>query len=591
MVKKLSELITDIVKDAFAQCNYSPEYGLVTLSDRPDLCQFQCNGALAAAKDYKKAPVTIAAEIAFFLKEHPDLKEVACVKPGFINITLEDQFVIKYLSAMLEADIFGCEEIGDNKTVIVDYGGPNVAKPLHVGHLRTAVIGESIKRIGRFLGYKILGDVHLGDWGLQIGLILAELKRRDPDLSYFDSNYVGEYPMEAPFNITELEEIYPAASSYAKNNPAFMEEAKQATLLFQNGHRGYVALWQHILHVSIEDLKKNYADLNVYFDLWKKESDAQPYISKMIEELKNKGFAYLSDGALVVDVKDDSDTKEIPPCILVKSDGATLYSTTDLATIIERMELYNPDEIIYIVDKRQELHFEQVFRCAKKTNLVSPNTKLTFLGFGTMNGKDGKPFKTRDGGVMRLEHLIREAGDKVYQRVTENKEIPQEEAKEISKKVGLAALKYSDLSNQISKDYVFDVDRFTAFEGNTGPYILYTVVRIKSVLNKFFSMNPGYRADDVSMQFPCSENERNLMLKIVQFNEVIINSFIEYSPHRVCQFIYELSMEANRFYYENRIISEQNPLRQYSWIKLITLTRDILIACLDLLGIEAPDRM
>ena len=590
-MKTLVELITDIVKSAFAQCNYSPEYGLVTLSNRPDLCQFQCNGALIAAKKYRKTPITIAAEITDLLKKLPDFKEVSCFMPGFINITLEDYFIVSYLNVMSEADKFGCEEIGANKTIIVDYGGPNVAKPLHVGHLRTAIIGESIKRIGRFLGYKMLGDVHLGDWGLQIGLIIAELKRRNPDLIYFNESYKGEYPMEAPFNITELEEIYPTASNYAKSNPEFMEEAKQATYLFQNGHRGYVALWQHILNVSIEDLKKNYAKLNVYFDLWKKESDAQPYIPKMIEELKNKGLAYHSDGALVVDVKDNSDTKDMPPCILIKSDGATLYSTTDLATIIERMELYNPDEIIYIVDKRQELHFEQVFRCAKKANFVPATTKLTFIGFGTMNGKDGKPFKTRDGGVMRLEYLIMEAVDRVYQRVSENKEIQQDEAKEISRKVGIAAIKYSDLSNQIFKDYIFDVDRFTASEGNTGPYIIYTVVRINSILKKFTEVNPGYRAETTSLQLPSSENERNLMIKITHFNDVIPESFLDYSPHKICQFIFELANEFNRFYHETKIITEKDILKQQSWINLISLTRDVLVTCLDLLGIEVPDRM
>ncbi|OPX42898.1 arginine--tRNA ligase [Ruminiclostridium hungatei] len=592
-MKRLTELIADAVGDAFYQCSYSPEYGLVTLSNRPDLCQFQCNGALTAAKAYKKAPIIIADEITKVLKEHPEFKEVTSVMPGFINITMEDSFIVSYLNAMTGAYKYGCEEIGDNKTIIVDYGGPNVAKPLHVGHLRTAIIGESIKRIGRFIGYKMLGDVHLGDWGLQIGLIIAELKRRSPELIYFEEDYEGEFPMKAPFSIAELEEIYPAASSRAKINTDFMEEAKQATFLFQQGHRGYIALWEHILNASIEDLKKNYADLNVYFDLWKKESDAQPYIPKMIEDLKNKGFAYLSEGALVVDVKEDGDTKDMPPCILVKSDGATLYSTTDLATIIERMELYCPQEIVYIVDKRQELHFEQVFRCAKKAKLVSTKTKLTFLGFGTMNGKDGKPFKTRDGGVMRLEQLIKEARDKVCHRVTENKAIPEEEAKEISRKVGVAALKYSDLSNQISKDYMFDVDRFTSSEGNTGPYIIYTVVRIKSILNRFYSMNSGYGNDGVDgcIQLPCSGNERNLMLKLTQFNEVIINSFIDYSPHKICQFIYDLSNEVNRFYYENRIISEQNPSKQTSWIKLISLGRDILVTCLDLLGIEVPDRM
>jgi len=590
-MKKIVELITDIVKSAFVQCGYSDGYGIVTLSNRPDLCQYQCNGALAASKEYKKAPFIIASEIVNLLKEKPEFSDVTCVMPGFINIILKDGFIVEYLNKMNKLDNFGCEKVGEGKTIIVDYGGPNVAKPLHVGHLRTAIIGESIKRIGKFLGYNILGDVHLGDWGLQIGLIITELKRRKPELIYFDSDYKGEYPIEAPFNITELEEIYPKASSFAKSNSTYMEEAKQSTVLFQNGHRGYVALWKHILNVSIADLKKNYANLNVHFDLWKKESDAQSYIPKMLEDLKVNGYAYISEGALVVDVKEDSDTKEIPPCILVKSDGATLYSTTDLATIIERMELFNPNEIIYIVDKRQELHFEQVFRCARKTNIVSPSTKLTFLGFGTMNGKDGKPFKTRDGGVMRLEHLISEVSEKVHMRVTENKDITEDEAIEISKKVGLAALKYCDLSNQISKDYIFDIDRFTSSEGNTGPYIIYTVVRITSILNKLYSMNLDYKIEDIFIQLPYSENERNLMLKLTQFNEVIESSFIDYSPHKICQFIYELSNEFNRFYHENKIIIEQDKIKQSSWVKLSILTREVLITCLDLLGIKAPDRM
>ena len=486
---------------------------------------------------------------------------------------------------------FGCDEIGQDKIIVVDYGGPNVAKPLHIGHLRTAIIGESIKRIGNFLGYHMLGDIHLGDWGLQIGLIITELKKRHPELVYFNENYHGEYPIEAPFTISELEEIYPTASNYAKTSPLFMEAAKEATYLFQNGHKGYVALWKHILNVSIKDLKKNYARLNVYFDLWKKESDAQAYIPKMIEELKQNGFAYISEGALVVDVKEATDTKEIPPCILVKSDGATLYSTTDLATIVERVALYNPSEIIYIVDKRQELHFEQVFRCAKKTNLVTPETQLTFLGFGTMNGKDGKPFKTRDGGVMRLEKLISEVSDKVYQRVIANKEIREEEAKEISDKVGLAALKYGDLSNQISKDYMFDVERFTSFEGNIGPYILYTVVRINSILAKFGSNHSEDITEVSFIQLPSDESERDLMLKMTQFNEMITNSFIEYSPHKICLYIYELSNEFSSFYHCNKILSEQNRTKQISWIKVISLTKDILITCLDLLGIGVPSKM
>lgn len=437
----------------------------------------------------------------------------------------------------------------------------------------------------------MLGDVHLGDWGLQIGLIIAELGRRYPELVYFDTTYSGEYPTEAPFTISELEEIYPTASSFAKETPWFMEKAKEATYMFQSGHKGYVELWKHILNVSIQDLKKNYTKLNVYFDLWKKESDAQPYIPEMIESLKEKCFAYLSEGALVVDVKYEEDNREMPPCILVKSDGATLYSTTDLATIVERMELYNPSEIIYIVDKRQEMHFEQVFRCATKTGLVPPTTKLTFLGFGTMNGKDGKPFKTRDGGVMRLEKLISDVSDKVYQKVITNKEIGEEEAKEISNRVGLAALKYGDLSNQISKDYIFDLERFTSFEGNTGPYILYTAVRINSILAKFQNTHSERDFTEISIQLPTNESERALMLKIAQFNEVITNSFVEYTPHRICQYIYELSNEFNRFYHCNKIISEEDHIKQMSWIKLILLTKDILVCCLDLLGIEVPSKM
>lgn len=590
-MKAFINLLTSCVKDAFTQCGYLAEYGTVTHSNRPDLCQFQCNGALAAAKVYKKAPFIIANEVTALLEQSAYFENVTCIMPGFINLTISNQVMIDYIAKMERTPKFGCNTIDTDKTIIIDYGGPNVAKPLHVGHLRTAIIGESLKRVGKFLGYHILGDVHLGDWGLQIGLIIAELKKRYLTLVYFDDNYNGEYPSKAPFTISELEEIYPAASSFAKITPWFMEEAKQATYLFQNGHKGYVALWKHILEVSIEDLKKNYARLNVYFDLWKKESDAQPYIPPMIENLKNQGFAVMSEGALVVDVKEEADAKEVPPCILVKSDGATLYSTTDLATIVERMVLYNPNEIIYIVDKRQEMHFEQVFRCAKKTNLVSANTKLTFLGFGTMNGADGKPFKTRDGGVMRLENLIWKVSNKVYEKVITNADISEIEAIEIANKVGLAALKYADLSNQISKDYVFDLERFTAFEGNTGPYIVYTVVRINSILTKFYLQNPEEKLNECSFQVPNSKIECSLMLKLTQFNEVITSSFIDYTPHKICQYVYELSNEFNRFYHENKILTEPNLLKQQGWIKLISLTKDILTTALDLLGIEVPPKM
>ncbi|MGL4799674.1 MAG: arginine--tRNA ligase [Cellulosilyticaceae bacterium] len=590
-MKKLIDVLNDIVQEAFVQCGYASQYGVVTLSNRPDLCQFQCNGALAAAKAYKKAPFIIATEVCTALQQLPSFSDVTCVMPGFINLTLHDQVIVDYLEKMAEESRYGCEPLGQGETIIVDYGGPNVAKPLHIGHLRTAIIGESIKRLGNFLGYQMLGDVHLGDWGLPIGLIIIELEKRKPHLPYFSPTFESAYPTEAPFTISELESIYPTASSFAKENPSFMEKAKQATFLFQSGHKGYVALWQHILQVSMEDLKKNYSNLNVSFELWKKESDSQPYIPEMIETLKEKGFAYRSEGALVVDVKEAADTKEMPPCLLVKSDGATLYSTTDLATIVERMALYAPLEIIYIVDKRQEMHFEQVFRCAKKTGLITPDTKLTFLGFGTMNGKDGKPFKTRDGGVMRLETLIHSVSDKVYERVIANEDITFEEAKDIAHKVGIAALKYGDLSNQIAKDYIFDLERFASFEGNTGPYILYTVVRIQAVLQKFYTQATVLTVTDLPLQLPSHESERDLMLTLTQLNDVLTASFIDYSPHKICQYIYELANAFNRFYHNTQIIREEDLRKQYSWIKVSTLTKDVLTLCLDLLGIEVPTKM
>lgn len=595
-MKKLTELVADMAREGFIQCYYAAEYGMAALSDRPDLGQFQCNGALAAARTYKKAPFIIASEITEILKDHPAMKEVSCVAPGFINMTLTDRFLLDYLEKMSASEKYGCESIGEAeyRTILVDYGGPNIAKPLHVGHLRSANIGESLKRMGRFLGYHMLGDVHLGDWGLQIGLIIAELKQCRPGLGYDNANSTDECPDAPPFTISELEEIYPRASNRAKYDPDFLEEAKQATFMFQSGHKGYVALWQHILDVSVKDLKKNYADLNVTFDLWKKESDAQPFIPDMIEGMKRDGHARYDDGALIVDVKEDHDTREIPPCILVKSDGATLYSTTDLATIVERVRLYNPAEIIYVVDKRQELHFEQVFRCARKTGLVSENTRLTFLGFGTMNGQDGKPFKTRDGGTMRLEQLMAEACEKAYQRIMENREdngIAEDEARAIATKVGLAAVKYSDLSSHYAKDYAFDLDRFTSSEGNTGPYIIYTLVRIKSIIKKILDSDPDDTSEEAPLLPPSSEVERRLMLKLALFSEAVLGGYREYSPHKICQYAFELSNECNSFYHQNRIITEEDAARKQSWVKLITLAKGVLITCLDLLGIEAPERM
>lgn len=588
-MKRLADLLTSELEAAFEKAGYDKQYARVTISNRPDLCEYQCNGAMAAAKAYRKAPIMIANDVVAALDGSPCVEKVEAVAPGFINITLDAGFVVSYLAAMASEEKLGVNAPEKQKTIIVDYGGANVAKPLHVGHLRSAVIGESIKRIAKYVGHNVIGDVHLGDWGYQMGLVCTELKKRQPELPYFDESFEGEYPQEAPFTIGELEEIYPTASAYAKEHEDYREEALQATYLLQNGHRGYTAIWKHIMNVSVADLKKNYGALNVDFDLWKGEADAQPYIPDMVEYLKREGYAYIDQGALVVDVKEETDTKEIPPCMILKSDGAALYDTTDLATMIEREKLYQPDEEIYITDKRQELHFVQVFRCAKKTKLIPEETELKFIGFGTMNGKDGKPFKTRDGGVMRLEHLISDINEKMYEKIAENRTIEEEEARETAKKVGLAALKYGDLSNQAAKDYVFDVDRFISFEGNTGPYILYTIVRIKSILGKY--AESGRTVETCTLQKAESASEKALMLEIAKFNSVIEGAYEELAPHKICAYIYDLSNAFNRFYHETKILSEENEERKAGFIALLSITKCVLEACVDMLGFEAPERM
>lgn len=589
-MKKLLDLITEEMEQAFAKAGYDGKYARVTLSNRPDLCEYQCNGAMAAAKAYKKKPIDIAQEVVGRLWDNPMFAQVTAVMPGFINIRLSGQYAADYMNAMENEPKFGLEECKDPGTIIVDYGGANVAKPLHVGHLRSAIIGESIKRLGRFLGYHMVGDVHLGDWGLQMGLIIEELRDRKPDLVYFQEGWSGEYPKEPPFTIGELEDIYPAASAKSKEDQAFKSRAQEATFRLQNGYEPFRAIWRHIMDVSLADLKKNYSSLGVTFDLWKGESDAQKYIPGLIEDLQKKGLAYESQGALVVDIARDTDSKELPPCIIRKSDGAALYATSDLGTILDREKEFSPSKYIYITDKRQELHFIQVFRTAKKAGYVKEDIPMVHLMFGTMNGKDGKPFKTREGGVMRLESLVKEINDAVYDRIMENRTVSQEEARETSRIIGLAALKYGDLSNQASKDYIFDIDRFTSFEGNTGPYILYTIVRIKSILSKY-QENGSAMPEKGRILAPASPEEKNLMLQLAKYNEVLENSFAETAPHKICQFIYELSDVFNKFYNSVSILKEEDKARQASYIRLITLTKGVLETCIDVLGFEAPERM
>ena len=618
-MKKLTELLNEICAGAFQEAGYDPAYGRVNLSNRPDLCEYQCNGAMACGKKAGKKPMEVAQEVVEKLQGNAAFRRAEACMPGFINLEINEDYLAEYLQGMkdsgtcgggeavsfgaveayreAERPALGLSETREPQTIIVDYGGANVAKPLHVGHLRSAVIGEAVKRMGARMGHHMIGDVHLGDWGLQMGLIIEELKDRN----------------QTEFTISDLEEIYPAASAKSKATDengkltpeaeAFKERALQATSRLQNGDPECRRVWERIMELSLEDLKKNYDNLNVHFELWKGESDAQKYIPDMIGDLEARGIAYESQGALVVDVQEEGDSKELPPCIIRKSDGASLYATTDLATMVEREKLYRPDAYIYIADQRQSLHYTSFFRVAKKGGIVRPEEKLTFLGFGTMNGKDGKPFKTRAGGVMRLSLLISDITEKVYEKIRETRseeEIPEAEAREIAKTVGLAALKYGDLSNQASKDYVFDLDRFVSFEGNTGPYILYTIVRINSILSKYYGVEGEAAlaerirkaaAEGMGLQAAQGGTEKALALLLARYNEVMEGAWNELAPHKICQYIYEVSNAFNSFYHDTKILTEADEGKKKGYIALLTLTREILLDCIDVLGFTAPQRM
>lgn len=588
-MKKLLDFLTEEIGAAFEAAGYDKALGKVGISNRPDLCEYQCNGAMAGAKQYHKAPIMIANEVAEKLTGNKVFSEVTAAAPGFLNLKVSAAFLKMYLQGMAADKKYGLELPENPKTIMVDYGGPNVAKALHVGHLRSAVIGESIKRINRYVGHKVIGDVHLGDWGQPMGLVINEIKERQPDLVYFDENYTGEYPKESPVSIRELEEIYPTASGKSKKDPEYKAKAMEATFKLQSGVRGYRALWKHILDVSIADLKRNYNDLNVEFDLWKGESDVHDLIPEMVDYMKKEGYAYISDGALVVDVKKDTDTKEVPPCMILKSDGASLYNTTDLATILDRMRTYHPDKIVYLTDKRQDLYFDQVFRCAKKTKLVDDSTELVWLGFGTVNGADGKALKTRDGGVVRLESLISDTKEEMYRKILDGREMSPEEARKVADQVAVAALIYGDLSNQASKDYMFDMERFTSFEGDTGPYILYTIVRIKSILNKYAEQ--GGNVEGAKLQEVTCAAEKALAMQLAQFNAMMENAAAEIAPHKVCAYIYDLANSFNHFYHEVKILAEEDETKKAGFIALLKLTKDVLTDCIDVLGFEAPERM
>ena len=596
-MEQFLNLISKEMESAFEAAGYDSALGRVTVSNRPDLCEYQCNGAMAGAKRYHKAPFMIADDVAKALAAKNEgtgsdvFSKVEVVKPGFLNLDVDESFLRSYLQEMSFDDRLGMPVPEKAEKIIIDYGGPNVAKPLHVGHLRSAVIGEAVKRIARFHGEDVIGDIHLGDWGLQMGLVITELKKRMPDLPYFDPDYTGEYPEEAPFTVSELEEIYPFASAKSKQDPDYYAEAMDNTRRLQEGERGLYALWQKIVGVSVADMKRNYENLNVSFDLWNGEASVHPVIPGMVEDMKKGGYAYESQGALVIDVAEETDAKEIPPCIVLKSDGASLYTTTDLATIKERVEKYNPDKIIYITDKRQELHFTQVFRAAVKSGLAGPDTKLIHIGFGTMNGKDGKPFKTREGGVMRLETLIADIDAEMLSKISTNPEIPAGEAEQTSRQVALAALKYGDLSNQASKDYIFDIEKFTSFEGDTGPYILYTIVRMRSILQRYAAEPDAKDPASLRTGVPASAVEKKLMMDIAGFNAMMEGAYTDCAPHRICAYIYQLSNDFNSFYHATRILTEQDQAQKESWIALLHLTERVLSCCINVLGFSAPERM
>ena len=582
-MEKILDIITAKMQQAFTAAGYDAAYGRVTVSNRPDLCEYQCNGALSAAKQYKCAPIMIAKAVAEKLNAE-DYSLVEAVMPGFINLKLSDSFLRAYLEEMRTAPDFGVQKIGAGKTIVVDYGGANVAKPLHIGHLRPAIIGEALKRMHKYMGYNTIGDVHLGDWGLQMGLIIAELQERQPDLPYFDPHFTGEYPAESPFTLSELEEIYPTASA-KKKDPEFAARAHTATFELQQGRRGYRAIWDHIMGVSIPDLTRIYNTLDVHFEKWLGESDADPYIPAMVEDLKNRGLAVQSEGAWVIPVAEEGDKKEVPPMILIKSDGSAIYATTDLATMVQRMQDWNPDKMLYVTDKRQALHFEQVFRAAKKSGIVKPETELEHVGHGTMNGRDGKPFKTRDGGVLRLEQLIADMTDFVRAKVVENKIVDDSEVEATTAKIALAALKYGDLSNQPTKDYNFDLERFAAFEGNTGPYILYTIVRIKSILARYGAW------EHLPIQNPANACAKDLMLSLTKFGPTMEAALKSSAPNLICAYIYELAGCVNKFYHETPILKEEDEEVKTGHIALIGLAKNILEVCINILGFSAPEKM
>lgn len=582
--------LAELFGSAFTEMGLDPGLGDVVPSQRPDLGQFQCNGAMAAAKEAKRAPRDIAGDIVGSVASDPRIDRLEIAGPGFINIAVTDDFLAESMIEVASDDHLGVATHDGDDHWILDYGGPNVAKELHVGHLRTAIIGESIKRTMRYAGARVTGDVHLGDWGVQMGQLLMEVRTEQPDLVYFDESYRGPYPDEPPVTIDDLQRLYPISSARMKSEPAFAAAARQATVDLQAGRPGYRALWQHFRDVSVAAIGRVYDDLDVSFDVWLGESSVHDRIGPMVERLESSGVAVLSDGAIVVHVNDEGEEHQIPPLMLVKSDGGYAYATTDLATVEERVEDLEGTGAIYVVDARQSLHFEQVFRAARKGGIAPDSFALEHAKIGTVNGLDGTPLRTRDGDLPLLRDLLADI-ESIAIASMESKglaaDYPESERAEIAWLVGMAAVKFGDLSNHRTSSYIFDLERFSSFEGKTGPYLLYVAVRIASLLKKAEELEiaPG------RMLAPTHESERALLLKISEFADAVERAIALRAPNHVAEYCYELSGAFNRFYEQCHILSEEDQAKRASWLSVAALTRRVVVTSLDLLGISVPERM
>ena len=581
--------LSSIAGDVFAELGLPFELGETVISQRPELAQFQINGAMAAGKQTGRPPREIAEQVAIKLSDRPDLASVEVAGPGFINIDLTDEALASHAARDSADPNLGFPVTDSPENVVVDYAGPNVSKAMHVGHLRATIIGDSLARLFSFAGHKVTRDPHFGDWGFQMGLLITAIAEQQPDLPYFDAT-ATVFPESAPVILDDLERIYPEAMARTRSDKEFADRARTATVRLQQGDPGYLALWRQMKSVSEASQRRDFAALGVNFDLWYGESDVHDRIGPIVASLRESGVAEESQGALVVRVDEDGDKRDLPPLILEASSGGFLYSATDLATIQMRVEELQADLVLYVVDRRQADHFLQVFRAARKAGIAGTETRLEHIWFGTMNGPDGKPFKTREGGVVRLGDVIEMLTDAARRRLDEAhlaEDYPDAERARIAEMVGVAALKFGDLINNRTSDYVFDLDRFSSFEGKTGPYLQYAAVRVKSIMRRALDQGVGERP----LVAPTVDAERDLMLELLRLPEVVDRAMTLRAPNHIAEFAYEVAGRFNRFYDTCHILSEPDPERQGSWLLLAAWTLRALERLLDLLGIEVPDRM